>query len=202
MQFRFIFTASIISPEREQQYVERISRTIRMLQHLPFKFYIVENNGKRPTALDTIENVAMLYTNTNTIKSITNKGIKEFSDILFVADRYDFDDNDIVIKLTGLYTLEDPPRFIEDIQVFEPNHDAFIKWFNICRKEYIYDDCILGLFALRYRYLKEFNYMGMRLHPSMEHIFATYIREAVPVERIYDSMHLGMYYRDDTSQLF
>jgi hypothetical protein len=149
MQFRFIFTTSIIAPEREQQYVERISRTIRMLQHLPFKFYIVENNGKRPTALDTIENATVLYTNTNTIKSITNKGIKEFSDILFVGDTFDFDDDDIVIKLTGLYTIEEPSIFLEYIHIFEPNHDAFIKWFNICRQEYLYDDCILGLFALR-----------------------------------------------------
>jgi hypothetical protein len=119
-----------------------------------------------------------------------------------VADRYDFDDDDIVIKLTGLYTLEEPPIFLEYIYLYQANYDVFIKWFNISISKYLYDDCILGLFALRYRYLKEFNYIELASHPSMEHIFAKYIREAVPVERICDTMHLGMYYRDNKLQLF
>jgi len=173
-----------------------------MLQHLPLKFYIVENNGKRPTALDTIENATVIYTNTNSVKIFYNKGLKEFSDILFVSDMCDFDDDDIIIKLTGLYTLEDPPRFIEQIIALESSYDAFIKWYNICTQKYVEYDCVLGLYAVRYGYLKEFDCTGMLNHPSMEHIFAMQVRGAVSAERIYDSMHLGMYYRGDTSQLF
>jgi hypothetical protein len=175
-----------------------------MLQHLPLKFYIVENNGKRPTALDTIENARVIYTNTNSVKvSYHNKkGLKEFSDILFLSDMCDFHDDDIIIKLTGLYTLEDPPRFIEEVIALESSYDAFIKWYNICTRQYVEYDCILGLYALRYGYLKEFDCRGMLNHPSMEHIFAMQVRGAVPAERIYNSMHLGMYYRGDMSQLF
>jgi hypothetical protein len=197
MKFRFIFTASIISPEREQLYVERITKTIQQLQHLPFTFYIVENNGQRETELNFIQNATLLYTDTNTIHAFSDrKGIKEFSDILFLSEKYMFDDDDIIIKLTGLYTINDS-SFLDLVYDLESKYDAFIKWFNICTKEYAYDDCILGLFALRYKYLKEFNYMEMLLHPSMEHIFARYIRETVSSDRIKDIEHLGMSFRGE-----
>jgi hypothetical protein len=202
MKFRFIFTTSIISPEREQLYLERITKTIQQLQHLPFVFYILENNGIRETELNSIQNVTLLYTNTNKIDAFSDrKGIKEFSDIMFLSEKYMFDDNDLIIKFTGLYTLNDT-SFLDLVYSLESNYDAFIKWFNICTNKYLYDDCILGLFALRYKYLKEFNYMEMLSHPSMEHVFARYIRETVISDRIKDITHLGMCYRGETSVVF
>jgi hypothetical protein len=56
-------------------------------------------------------------------------------------------------------------------------------------------DCILGLFALRYKYLKEFNYMQMESHPSMEHVFARFVRENVAIDRILETKYLGMYFQ-------
>ena len=202
MKFRFIFTTSIISPEREKLYVERITKTIEQLQHLPLVFYIVENNGTRETELNSIKNATLFYTDINKIDRFSsNKGVKEFSDIMLLSDNYMFDDDDIIIKLTGLYTISDS-SFSDLVYGLESKYDAFIKWYNICTKEYIYDDCVLGLFALRYKYLKEFNYMEMLTHPSMEHVFARYIRTTVSSDRIKDITHLGMFYRGDTSVVF
>ena len=202
MKFRFIFTSSIISAEREPLYVERITKTIEQLQHLPFEFYIVENNGERETLLNSIENATLFYTDTNKIEAFSEKkGMKEFSDIMYLCEKYEFDEDDIVVKLTGLYTLQ-TAEFLEIVCSLESSYDAYIKWYNICVKRYLYDDCILGLFALRYKYLKEFNHMKMLLHPSMEHVFARYIREEVSPDRIKDITHLGMCYRGNADLTF
>jgi hypothetical protein len=199
MVFRFIFTATIFD-DREELYVERIQDTIQKLRGFPCSFYIVENNGERNTKLDSIKGVQLLYTNTNSRQ--INKGMKEFFDILLLGEKYSFSDNDMIIKLTGLYSLEDSCELIEALMQEHENYDAFIKWYNICTQMYLVDDCIMGLYALRYRYLTEFNYIRMQTHPSMEHIFASHIRQAVSAERIRDMMHLGMYYRGDKSLLF
>ena len=54
MKIHFIFTTSIIEPEREEIYVKAIRDSLSKISHLPFEFYIVENNGQRKTLLDTI----------------------------------------------------------------------------------------------------------------------------------------------------
>ena len=36
------------------------------------------------------------------------------------------------------------------------NTEAFVKFFNICTKQYMFDDCVLGLFAIKCKYLNEF----------------------------------------------
>jgi hypothetical protein len=198
MVFRFIFTTSIIDSAREQVYYNAISESISILSHLPFEFYIVENNGQRQTMLDDISGAKVLYTNTNNITLSTTrggKGMKEFQDIIHVADKYQFNDEDIVVKLTGRYTLQAPATFLESVIALEDKYDAFIKWYNICSREYVYHDCILGLYALRYKYLKEFNFINMTRHVSMEHVFAMHIRDTVPEERITEIQHLGLYFQ-------
>ena len=198
MVIRFIFTTSIIDSTREELYYNAISESMSILSQLPFEFYIVENNGERKTRLNDISGAKLLYTNTNSIKCSMEKGakgMKEFQDMIFVADKYEFNDEDIVIKLTGRYTLEAPPTFLESVIALEDKYDAFIKWYNICSREYVYHDCILGLYAVRYKYLKEFNFINMTRHVSMEHVFAMHIRDNVPAERIKEIQHLGLYFQ-------
>ena len=194
MKYRFIFTTSIITSDREQTYYDTITDTLSKLQHLPFEFYIVENNGERKTLLDTIQGVKLLYTNTN--NRVTKIGTKEFHDIQLLSDLYEFEDEDIIIKLTGRYTVANPPTFLESLLTLEQGYDSMMKWMHIWGGVYLYDDCILGLFALRYKYLKEFNYMRMESHPSMEHVFARFVREVVPEDRIIEIKYLGMYFRN------
>ena len=101
MKFRFIMTSSINTPEREMKYVTQIQNTLKIAKSFPLEFYIVENNGKRSTAFDSIEGVNLCYTETNNIKSFTKIGMKEFHDLVLLGDMYGFEDDDIIIKLTG-----------------------------------------------------------------------------------------------------
>ena len=200
MKFRFVITSSINTPEREQKYMEQIRRSLAAVACHPFSVYLVENNGPRQTAFDTIEGVNLFYTHTNANRAFERIGMKEFHDLLLLADKYDFEDDDIIIKLTGLYTLEDPNSFLETIVQHELYFDAFIKWMDVIQEKYYYDDCCLGLYAIRFKYLREFNYIAMATHHSMEQVFAQYVRSAVPADRIASLEHLGLW-RDGNNQL-
>lgn len=200
MRFRFVITSSINTPEREQIYLEQIRRSLAAVAHYPFSVYLVENNGPRQTAFDRIEGVNLFYTNTNANRAFVKKGMKEFHDLVLIGDKYDFEDDDIIIKLTGLYTLEDPNTFLKIIVQHEKYYDAFIKWMDVIQEKYVYDDCCLGLYAIRFRYLTDFNYIEMATHESMEHIFARYVRDSVPAERIASIEHLGLW-REGNTQL-
>ena len=59
---------------------------------------------------------------------------------------------------------------------------------------------MFGVYAIRYKYLNKFNYIEMLQHPSMEHVFAKYVREEVPANRIMEVTHLGLL-REDNKQL-
>ena len=102
------------------------------------------------------------------------------------ADRY-FEENlncnflvseawdDFVIKLTGQYNVLDT-TFIELVKNNSDLYDAFVKFFNVFTKEYMFDDCVLGLFAIKCKYLKNFEYKCIK---SAECEFADHVRQNV-----------------------
>lgn len=193
MVFRFIFTSSINTPEREELYVKCITKSLRIIKDMPFQVYLVENNGLRQTLFDDISGVTLYYTDTNRLKSFGNIGIREFTDIIVLGERYNFHEDDIVIKLTGLYTMEKPNKFLEFVMDNADRYDAFMKWVDVTNNNYFTPDCVLGLYAIRYKYIENFNYLEMMNHPSMEHIFAKHVREDVPEDRIAEIGHLGLF---------
>ena len=205
MTIRLIFTTCITARhadvgEREQVYYKTIRESLKTLADLPIELYIVENSSKRRTLLDDISGVHLLYTDTNAIEytgSNTDaqtglKPMKEMMDILRVCDVFEFDEEDIVIKLTGRYGLQNPPTFLENLIKTQEKYDVFMKFFNICTMSHDVNDCVLGLFAIRYKYLAEFNPRYMLEQNSAERLFAAFVREFVPRERILDVSHLGL----------
>jgi hypothetical protein len=193
MTFRFIFTSSINTPEREGLYVERITKCLRIIKNMPFSVYLVENNGLRQTSFDDISGVNLYYTETNRVKDFANIGIREFTDIILLGERYNFHEEDIIIKLTGLYTIEEPNKFLEFVVANADKYDAFLKWVDVTGRNEFTSDCVLGLYAIRYKYIADFNYLEMLYHPSMEHIFAKHVIEVVPEDRIAKIEHLGLF---------
>ena len=205
MTIRLIYTTCISARhadpiEREQMYYKNILQTLTIVRGMPIEIYIVENSGKRKTLLDDISGVHLLYTDTNAIKySGSNpnaetglKAMKEMMDILRVCDVFEFDEEDIVIKLTGRYGLQNPPTFLETLIENQGKYDVFMKFLNICTMRYDSMDCVLGLCAIRYKYLQEFNPRYMLEQPSCECVFAAFVRRTVPEERILEATHLGL----------
>ena len=156
---------------RQFKYMDSIQQLLTLIGDDTIKIIIVENNGVRPTYLDNF-NCDILYTNNNII-NFFNKGGNELLDIKEVINQYNIQDDDMIIKLTGRYKLLNS-QFINLVK--DNNHDAFVKFYNVCTHEYMNDDCVLGLYAIKCKYLKDFSYNFIK---SPECEFAEYIRENI-----------------------
>lgn len=173
--------------ERKDRYIMCINNVKNIIKDYNIIPVIVENNGKRVTYLDEL-GIPIIYTNNN--KYSRHKGCNEALDIKHVINVLNCDDNDIIIKLTGRYKLLDD-SFIKDI-LTNIEYDAYIKFFNVCTLEYMQNDCVLGLFAIKCKYLKEysFTYEDSIRNPSTEVSFATYVRKNC--KKIKEYTYLGL----------
>jgi len=170
--------------DRVIEYKENIKNNISYLSD-NIKPIIIENNGKRQTFLDEF-GIDVHYTENNK-ESFKHKGINELMDIKSAISAYNIQDDDIVIKITGRYKLIDSSFFQTVIEHME-SHDAFIKFFNVFTEEFMENDCVLGLFAIRCKYLKDFEYDPHLEVPETQ--FAEYIRKSEC--RLFEMKRLGL----------
>ena len=164
-----------IPSDREKRYCDCIQQLLNLIQNdSSIKPIIVENNGVRKTYLDNFK-CEVCYNNNNNTQNTSHKGVTELLDIKDVINRYNIQDDDIVIKLTGRYKMLDL-IFVNLVKKCSNDYDAFIKFFNVCEKKFVFNDCVLGLFAIKCKYLKNFNYKCIK---SPECEFAEYLRENI-----------------------
>ena len=172
---------------RQIRYIECINNLLQLINHdSNIKPIVVENNGVRQTYLDYL-NCDIYYTNNNMIH-YNHKGANELLDIKEVINQYNIKDEDIIIKLTGRYKLLNL-NFINFVKHNINDYDAFVKFYNVCTKQYMFDDCVLGLFAVKCKYLKEFKYTFLK---SAECEFADYIRKNVDKNKIKEVRRLDL----------
>lgn len=193
MRLHQIFTCSIGGPEHEdERYHACISDTIQKLRDFPISFYVVENNGKRKTILDTIEGAHIIYTDSNILE--LSNGKKELSDIHHVIKLYDINDNDIIIKQTGRYPIR-RHTFIELVDSFKDVADVFMKFYDLCQNTFRYKDCVMGLYAVRAYVLKGYIKHLLPTDEVCEVSLASYIRDTVPADKIMEIKFLEIYFR-------
>ena len=172
---------------RQKTYMDSIQHLLTLVQSdTSIKPIVVENNGVRQTYLDKL-NCDVVYTENNRF-NFPNKGGNELLDIKHVITQYNIQDDDIVVKLTGRYKLL-TLSFIELIKNNSHRYDAFVKFFNVCTLKYMFDDCVLGLFAIRCKYLKGFNY---EFKKSPESEFANYIRNNIEQTKLMEIEKLDL----------
>lgn len=184
----FILTTSVINKymkkgetseeERKNRYLKSILLNISHLKKFPqIKIIIVENNGNTDTYLNVFHekysNISILYTNYNK-HNYYHKAYAEMYDIKAVIKEFDIKDDDLIIKMTGRYHVI-TDYFIDTIFNKYEEADAFFKFYNVFTKQYNNNDCVLGAFALRAKYLKEFEYKDVKLTPETE--MAKYLME-------------------------
>lgn len=176
--------------QRKQTYLENISRTLLSVPS-SIKPIIVENNGKRETYLDSL-GPEVLYTNNNA-ETYFHKGVNEIKDVQSVIEHYQIKDDDIVIKLTGRYRVNDDTFFQHVIQ-HQHEFDSFVKFYNVCTFQFMEYDCVLGMFAMKAKHVKNFNFVNCNVSPEVE--FATYARHIGNVCEI-DSLHMTCCFAED-----
>jgi hypothetical protein len=203
-----IITSCINTQVKEDEYEQRketyINAIRQVLSILPSEIHpiIVENNGLRETYLDTLGCDVQYTTNNNQI--YIHKGVNELLDMKSMIDKYNIQDDDMIIKLTGRYTVLNDTFFKTVIN--NPDNDAFVKFFNVCTSEFVENDSVLGLFALRCKYLKQFNYSsnatfshvfdysGVPGAKSPEIEFAEFVRNIINPDKLYKIHTLGLRY--------
>ena len=137
----FIVTTSIFNncSTRKNQYIEGINKLKKIIQD--FK-----------NMLDC----EVYYTENNFIQT-GNKGLKELQDIFDCIDKYNINNTDFIVKMTGRYILDDNSEFMNIIKnIHNTNYDCVIKYgpyFNPVN--YKMDDCITGLIGMSCLYVKQ-----------------------------------------------
>ncbi len=168
---------------RKERYMSAIMRNLSILSAYPqIKVIIVENNGSGNTYLNVFQekhNVSILYTNYNQ-HNYYHKGYAEMYDIKAVMKAFDIQDDDMIIKMTGRYHCVSN-HLIDMVVKNESTCDAFFKFYNVCLKRYMKNDCVLGAFALRAKYLKEFEYKDIYLSPEAEMAKYVKMRESLRI---------------------
>lgn len=185
----------VAEPKREERYIECIKSCMEIVHKvqnetnvgiLPIRPIVVENNGKRQTSFNKL-GCEVFYTNNNVLK-FGHKGGNELIDVKDVLKHYDIKDDDLVIKFTGRYKFMND-SFLKNVIKNKDKYDAFVKFYNVCTNEFMHKDCVLGVLAVRAKYLKDFDYNYTQ---SAEVEFATHIRENVSDERLCEIKDLGL----------
>jgi len=171
---------------RQNLYIENTKQLLKFVEKDEMiKTIIVENNGSRHTYLNDL-NCDVFYTDNNML-SFGNKGGNELADLKDVIDHYNIQNEDTIIKVTGRYKFLNS-NFINLVKN-NIHYDAFIKFFNVCTHEYMFDDCVLGLFSIKCKFLKEFNY---KFQKSPEKEFADYSRENINPNKLFEVKNLDL----------
>ena len=205
MKIYFIITTCIgnkygvrHSEHRKQRYIDSISSTLKLIENkeniIPI---IVENNGTRQTYLNDFNCANVVYTDNNKY-NFREKAMNELLDIKHVINKYNINDDDFVIKLTGRYkVLTD--SFVKLVEENAYKYDAFVKFFNVCTLEYMKNDCVLGFYAIKCKYLKDFNYDCIK-SPEVE--FATYVRKNIENIKEVEKLYLECCFADNLRLLY
>ncbi len=161
---KYLVNQKNMAENRMMQYAENIKKTLSLLPS-SMKAIIVENNGPRKTFLDDF-GIPVHYTQNND-ERFQHKGINELNDIKSVIKTYDIKDDDMVIKITGRYSpLNDV--FFKYVEANQETYDAFIKFYNVAEMLFMEDDCVLGMFAVKCKYLKQFQYDNGNRSPETQ----------------------------------
>lgn len=131
---------------RKQEYINAIER----IKQFGFMPYIVESCKSGPTFLDQLSD-KVWYAKTNDF-GLRNKGVNEAKALLNFFEHNKFNDDDIILKITGRYFFIDDSflRYITN----HLEYDAFVKDFR--KPNGRERDMFTACFAMKYKYFVEF----------------------------------------------
>jgi len=147
-QVHVIMTSAILNLDYERRKQEYI-RSINSIKSYGIEPWIIEATNIDHSFFDEIS-TQVLYPQVNNL-SIGNKGVNETMSIKTSIPYLPFDDEDIVIKLTGRYWLYSR-EFIDIIESTCKDYDAYVCFGkHFVGKKHIFTGC----FALRWKHYKK-----------------------------------------------
>jgi hypothetical protein len=168
--------------KRRNEYYIAIANLLYLLPP-EIKPVIVENSCVDKSCLDIFKCPVVYTQNNKPIKDgdvLLHKGSNELLDIQYVIEKFDIQPDDIIIKQTGRYLLFQNNFFTTVLS--NPDKDCFFKQYNVCTYEKDDISIVLGLFALRCKYFKNFEYRNHKV--GCEQDFREFINEFVDPSKI------------------
>jgi hypothetical protein len=103
---------------------------------------------------------AEVYYTENNSKQTSNKGTKELQDVFDCITKYNIQDTDFIVKMTGRYVLEDNSEFMNAVKdIHNTKYDCVIKYGPFWKPvDYKMDDCNTGLIGMSCFYVKQIEY--------------------------------------------
>jgi len=146
-EIRIFCTAALIDEgfeSRKSEYLHCFAILESFGYPDPYVVEAIKING--PTFLDDFS--TYVYYSTTNNPSLKNKGVNEGRTMLEALKAFNFDPEDMIVKITGRYhfTSDQFIRMIED----NPDIDGFVK------NDGVPYSVITGCFALRYHYILDF----------------------------------------------
>ncbi len=138
-----LFTSALIENQFEIRKEEYLKSYTALIQY-GLNPWIIESTNIDHSFYDELTS-RICYPKKNN-SSLRNIGVNEVSALKSVIDFLPFDDDDIVIKLTGRYFLYDE-NFINLIRE-NPEYDVYAKWQN--------NQVFTGCIALKWKFFKKF----------------------------------------------
>ena len=189
-EVKILYTAALLDCDYELRKLEYI-KSLDILKNYGYSNpYIVEAiKSANPTFLDNYS-CNVMYSNVNDY-SLRNKGINEARSIIEAFKQFNFNDKDMIIKITGRYffTSDQFLKLVEN----NPSIDAFIKTDGL-------GQVFTGCFALRYKYFKTM--LGQLDYDKMEHSMINIEQEvAIYINKIIKEQNANVMYCDKLDML-
>lgn len=125
---------------RKQEYLESLEK----LKSYGYEPWIIEATNVQSTYFDGLVQ-HVFYPNQNDL-SLNNQGVNEARSIIPILELLPFDDEDIVVKLTGRYLLYER-KFLDTLEE-NLNYDAYVKWVTNGQ------EILCGCFGMKWKYFK------------------------------------------------
>lgn len=184
-RIKVLFTSAIIKEGYKKRKADYI-RNLKLLKKYGCDVYVVESCQKGPTFLDKYcDNVC--YTKSNDTSE--TKSFNEVKSMLIGVEYFNFQPDDMILKVTGRYVLEDD-RFISFVK---GNMDA-----DIIARIWNQVDAYTGYFAIKQKYFFELLdhyyhiYHTKSKKYAIEHALGNFINSekkrlnVVPIPLLYD----------------
>lgn len=143
---KVLYTAALIDDQFEYRRDEYLKSLALLDAHgYLSRTYVVDSCAKTDRSFFEEHLEHVLYANTNDLR-LRNKGGNEARALIAALNHFNFDDEEIILKLTGRYYL-DSDLFLKTIES-HPDVDVFVKFDQ-------WGQAFTGCYAIRCRLLKE-----------------------------------------------
>jgi len=197
----YLFMTATISPaqeswgpvdaaQRQSRYERCVAVTLHAIKDFDIIPVVVVNDRDITASFFDNFDCRVVYARNNLTDTL-HKGKCELEAIHYAIDHLKLKDDDMIIKQTGRYCPCDtvPHPFFERVANNNHAYDCYVKFMNVSTNELDPNDCILGLIAMRCKYLKKFQYrINNVISAEME--VAMYIHDYIPEDRVASDVNL------------